>query len=215
MTRRASAPVSARSPETLVAIGYVMRAHGLRGEVRLKHLNTSSTILLGRESVILRKPDAPDDVRTIRILRSRPEKDAVLAVLEGVDTREAAEALAGHEICLPRGSFPEPKEDEWYIVDLVGLAARSEDGTALGEVVDVVQYPTIDCLRLRSADGVREVPMVEPYFLAADVGGGFVTLGPIGDLEIEEPKKPKIKGPRPAKPSGRKPAEPTDDGTQE
>jgi len=85
-----------------------------------------------------------------------------------------------------------------------------------------VQYPTIDCLRVRGHDGVREVPMVEPYFLAANVAGGFVTLGALDDLDVEEPKKAKREGPRPAKPSGRKPsgrepAEPTpaDDGTQE
>lgn len=215
MTRKPSAPVSARSPDALVAVGFVVRAHGLRGELRFKPLNPGSTILAGQKSVVLRKPgsELPEDARTVRIARSRPEKDAVLVVLEGVATREDAEALQGLEICVAREAFPKPAENEWYIVDLVGLAARREDGTPVGEVLDVVQYPTIDCLRVRSEDGVREVPMIEPYFLAADVVGGFVTLGSIDDLELEQPKAAKVKGPKPRKPTGQKPA--TDDGTQE
>jgi 16S rRNA processing protein RimM len=221
VTRKPIAPSSARAPDALVAVGYVRRAHGLRGEVRLKHLNSSSTLLLGCKSLVLRRPEQPEDARTIAVVRSRPEKDAVLAVLEGIATRNDAEALEGLEICVPREAFPAPAADEWYIVDLVGLRAQRPDGTALGEVLDVVQYPTIDCLRVRSADGVREVPMVEPYFLSADVAGGFVLLGPLDDLELEEPKKPKIKGPKPRKPTGQPPTDdegkpaPADDGTQE
>ena len=212
MTRKPTAPVSARDPDALVAVGYVMRAHGLRGELRLKHLNSNSTILLECKALVLRKPEQTAEARTIAVLRSRREKDDVLAFLEGVASRNDAEALVGLEICVPRAAFSEPAEGEWYIVDLVGLAAQRADGTALGEVLDVVQYPTIDCLRVRSSDGVREVPMVEPYLVGVDVKGGFVTLGELGDLELEEPKKPKVKGPRPRKPTGQAP---TDDGAQE
>ena len=223
MTRKPSAPISARTPGALVAVGFVERAHGLRGEVRLKPLNPGSTLLRKQKQIVLRKSgsELPADARVVAIMSARPEKDAVLAVLEGVTTREAAEALRGLEICVPREAFPQTDVDEWYIVDLVGLSARREDGTVIGEVLDVVQYPTIDCLRVRASDGVREVPMIEPYFLMADVAGGFVTLGAIDDLEVEAPKKPKVHGPRPRKPTGQEPSAQTpagtgaDDGTQE
>ncbi len=198
--------------EALVTVGVIARAHGLRGEVRCHPLNPGSTLLAAQRSLVLRAAGG-GPVRTLRVIRSRPERGAVLALLEGIDTREAAEALRGLEVCVPRSAFPEPRADEWYVVDLIGLAARTPEGTPLGDVVDVVQYPTIDCLRVRSADGIREVPMIEPYFLAADVAGGHVTLGTLEELEVEAPRAPRAKSSGASKPAARPAVD--DDGPRE
>jgi 16S rRNA processing protein RimM len=183
------------SGATLVVVGVVARSHGLRGEVRLQPLNPGSTLIASQRQLSLRAAaPATQDPRVVRVVRVRADKGAFLAVLEGVETREAADALRGLEVCVPRSAFPETRADEWYVIDLKGLSARGTNGEPLGEVVDVVQYPTIDCLCVKSADGVREVPMIEPYFLDADVAAGFVTLGTLEGLEIEAPRAP-----RPAK----------------
>jgi 16S rRNA processing protein RimM len=186
------------SDAALVAVGVVARSHGLRGEVRLQPLNPGSTLLASQRVLVLRTATSSESgPRSIRVTRIRAEKGAFLAVLEGVETREAADALRGLEVCVPRSAFPTTRADEWYVVDLKGLSARSAEGDPLGAVVDVVQYPTIDCLCVQSADGVREVPMIEPYFLDADVAAGFVTLGTLEGLEVEAPRRPRA--PRPAK----------------
>jgi 16S rRNA processing protein RimM len=109
--------------------------------------------------------------------------------LEGIDGREAAEGLRGVELAVPRAELPEPTEGEWYFVDLIGLRAVDARGEAVGEVIDVVSYPSIDCLVVRMADGIREVPVVEPWLVAIDVDGGRVTVGDIADFPIQREKR--------------------------
>jgi len=191
------------SESNIVVVGVVARAHGLRGEVRLQPLNPGSTLLASQRSIVLRSASQGDATsRAVRITRVRADKGAFLAVLEGIETREAADAIRGLEVCVPRSAFPATREDEWYVVDLKGLPARNAGGEILGEVIDVVQYPTIDCLCVRSADGVREVPMIEPYFLDADIAAGFVKLGTLEGLDVEAPRVPRVAKKSPAaKPS--------------
>jgi 16S rRNA processing protein RimM len=207
MRRTPSTPATTgttSSDATLVVVGVVARSHGLRGEVRLQPLNPGSTLLASQRQWTLRAATpATSEPRTVRVVRVRADKGAFLAVLEGIETREAADALRGLEVCVPRSAFPETRADEWYVIDLKGLSARDASGQRLGEVVDVVQYPTIDCLCVKSADGIREVPMIEPYFLDADVAAGFVTLGTLEGLEIEVPRAPRAPKKRPAAKSPR------------
>lgn len=168
-----------------VVLGYVARAHGVRGEVRLKLHNPESNTLADLEEVILRPRDggAP---RPWRVHRVRGTPQAPILTLEGVGDRAAAEALCGAEVTVPREVLPDTAEDEWYVVDLIGAQVRDEGGRVVGEVEDVISYPSIDCLRVRCPDGVREVPMVEPWLVAVDASLGEVHVGSLADVPLQE-----------------------------
>lgn len=58
----------------------------------------------------------------------------MLAKIDGVGDRNAADLLRGTELYVDRDRLPEPDEDEFYYADLIGLDAVSTDGTALGSV---------------------------------------------------------------------------------
>jgi ribosomal 30S subunit maturation factor RimM len=66
-------------------------------------------------------------------------------------------------------------------------------GAVLGEVVDVLSYPSIDCLLVRSADGDREVPMVEPWLVDVDLESGRVTVAQVEDIPVQPPPRRKRK----------------------
>ncbi len=174
-------------PERFIALGAIAKPHGVRGEVRVHRFNPDSALLEQQDTLYLKR--GPDDVRPIRVEAARAHGDAVLVKLAGVDTREAADALRGVELCVPRSALPELEQDEVYHADLVGLQARLENGEGVGEVVSVISYPAADCLLVRGPDGDREVPFLTPYVVEVDLAKRALVLAHLDDLEVRRPRR--------------------------
>jgi len=168
-------------PERLVPLGVVARPHGVSGELRVHRFNASSTLLLERDAVWLRRGE---DVREHRVESARLHSGFVLLRLRGVEGRDAADLLRGVEVCVPRDALPPPDPDEVYLADLVGLQARLADGSVAGEIVDVISYPSADCLLLRTGEGDREVPLLKPYVRDVDLTARTVIVEHLEDLEL-------------------------------
>jgi 16S rRNA processing protein RimM len=150
------------SKEQYVALAEVARPHGVRGELRLKVYNPDSDVLLSQRRVRLVTADG--EARLVRLKTARPVPGALLVKLEGVNDRDAAEALRGARFEVPRDALEEIEDDdEHYVVDLVGGAVLL--GTEeIGRVVDVTTYPTCDALVVKRPGGKPlEVPMQGAY----------------------------------------------------
>ena len=163
-----------------VALAVVARPHGVRGELRLKVHNPDSDLLEQQRRVRLVTADG--DVRTVRIKSTRKVPGALLVRLEGVNDRDAADALRGAQFEVPRESLEEIEdEDEHYVVDLVGANVMLA-GEELGVVVDVVSYPTCDALMVKRHRGKKlEVPLSSAY--VEDIADSVVQLHTIDGLE--------------------------------
>lgn len=170
------------APEDLVVLAVVTRPHGVRGELRAHLHNPDSTVLYERDTVLLRHRGG---VREVPLECRRGPKGALLIRLDGVEGREAADAMRGAELCVRRADLPPAGEAEWYVVDLVGLEARDAGGRVLGEVIEVIPYPTVDCLRVRGEGGIREVPLTDEFVPEVDVRGGFVVVARYDELPVE------------------------------
>src|SRR5690606_32607450 len=131
-----------------------------------------SELLLDRETVWLRREGEP--ARELPVRSARAHKGMVLLTFERVVGRDAAEALRGVEVCVPRADLPEPDEDEYYHVDLIGLRAVGPDGAPRGLISNVIPYPSVDCVVLESETERWELPIVAPYVGAIDLGAGTV-----------------------------------------
>jgi 16S rRNA processing protein RimM len=136
-------------PVTLAAIA---GAHGVTGEVRLK--------LFGEGVESLQRFRAfNDSALTLSKLRDDGKGGAVARFAEVTD-RNAAEALRGTLLTVPRSALPPLGEGEYYHADLLGLPAVSTDGTDLGEVIAVENYGAGDVLEIKRPTGKRfMVPM--------------------------------------------------------
>ena len=84
-----------------------------------------------------------------------------------------------------RNTLPPLAEDEFYLLDLEGLALE-RDGERVGEVARVLEYPASVCLEVRFPDGVREIPILEPWVQGIDVEAGVIELGPWDDLPVRD-----------------------------
>lgn len=172
-------------PDALVTLGVVVRAHGLRGELRIKPWNTESDLWPDLESVVLIAPDRSQ--RTYAVAASRGSADSPILLLEGVGSREAAEALRGSEVAVQRGAFPELDEDEVYLADLVGLEVF-EGERRIGVVDGIFEYPSVDCLRVDCEDGIRELPMLDQFVVGIDPDKRRIEAANVDELPVE-PKR--------------------------
>ncbi len=114
---------------------------------------------------------------------------AILARIEGVDDREAAEALAGTRLYVPRSALPAPDEDEFYHADLLGLQARSSAGEAIGTVTSVHAIGETDVLEIDRGKGLPSllIPFTRADVPEIDLAAGCVVV----ELPVEaEPGDP-------------------------
>jgi len=127
----------ASPPLSLLEVGRVVRAHGLRGEV-LVALVTDIESRLAPGSVL------SSDRGPLTVVSSRPHQDRHLVTFEGLFDRTGAEALAG--LVLRAEAVADP--EALWVHDLVGSVVREVGGTERGTVVEVQANPAHDLLVL-------------------------------------------------------------------
>jgi len=175
--------MSGVATEPLVPLGVVIGAHGVRGELRVKLHNPESETLDRRKSIVLREGERTTEHR---VTGRRRHQDLLLLTIDGCDDRDAAIALRGREVCVPRSHLPQLAPGEHYLIDLVGLRAQRPDGQSIGDVESVIPYPTADALCIRTERGTLEVPVLAPYFVEARVAEGVVVLDHLEDFTVDE-----------------------------
>ena len=170
------------SPDDWIPLAEVARPHGVRGEVRLKLFNKDSDVLLDRDEVLVRLPDGEE--HEVSIDRARRADDAILMKLYSIDDRDRADELRGALVCVKRGEFPALEEGEFYVCDAKGARVVCE-GRPLGTVKDVHNYPTVDVLVVKAADGGKdwEVPLIDVFVDSLDVAAGLIALKTLDGLE--------------------------------
>ena len=136
------------SPPALVLVGRVAGSFGVRGEVRISAYTEQPDALL-RFKKLLNKDGAP----ALTLLSGRVAKDGVIARTAEITVKEAADALRGLELYVPRQALPEPDEDEFYLTDLIGLSSVTPEGETLGKVKGVHNFGAGDILEIEPGTG--------------------------------------------------------------
>ena len=158
--------------ERLILVGRVAGAFGVRGEVRITAFTAEPDALLRYRD--LRRADGTS---ALTLLSGRPQKGALIARAKEVATREDAEALRGLELYVPRAALPAPAEDEFYVTDLIDLAATAPDGTPLGRVKDVQNFGAGDLLEIEPPEGPTWwLAFTEATVPAVDIAAGRIVV---------------------------------------
>jgi 16S rRNA processing protein RimM len=185
-------------PNAWVPLAEIARPHGVHGELRLKVFNEDSDLLLGVDEVLVRL--AGGEEHEVSVISARRAQGGLLMKLHSVEDRDRAEQLRGAFVCIRRRDFPPVEHGEFYTVDIVGGEARL-GGKRFGEVTDIVSYPTVQALVVRSDDGpIWEVPLTATYIESLDSASRSVELKSLDDLEPLPAKKPKVRKPRRGRP---------------
>jgi 16S rRNA processing protein RimM len=157
-----------------VEIGVVARAHGVRGWVRVRLADPASESLSAVTEVALGDPG-----RRARLLEAEADAAGYRVRLEGIEDRDAAEALRGTPILVARGALPEPGAEEIYVADLIGCVVVDAEGRELGQVQAVHNWGAQELLAVALPDGQEAlVPMVEGIVTEVDVEGRRIVCDP-------------------------------------
>ena len=165
-----------------VAVGRIVRAHGLRGEVVVQPASTGSDVLFLVESVLV---DHGGKRNRVPIVNTRMQGKAQVLLLEGVKDRTAAEKLVGAQLWLEYDELPAPEEGEYYVDDLIGLEVFSPAGERLGEVVDFEDGGPQSWLVVETAKGRALVPFTEPMVKVDEESERVILDAPEGLLDPE------------------------------
>ncbi|MDB5446999.1 MAG: rimM [Phenylobacterium sp.] len=135
--------------DTLILVARVAGAFGIKGEVRLTAY-TAEPMTLFEYRDLKREDGSPG----LTLTSARPAKGGVVARAREVETREQAEALRGLELYISRAALPAPDdEDEFYLVDLIGLSVVTPEGEPLGVVRTVQDFGAGDLIEVQPPQG--------------------------------------------------------------
>ena len=161
---------TARDDE-LVTLGHVAGAHGIQGWVKIHSLTEP------REAIFEYQPWLLGTSRErVRVRQGKQHGNRLIALLEGTESREQAEALVNQPIAVFRDQLPELPQGEYYWTDLIGLDVRLEDGRRLGTIDNMLATGANDVMVVRG-ERERLIPFVAgQYVKEVDLAGGCVTV---------------------------------------
>jgi 16S rRNA processing protein RimM len=147
-------------PEDALEVGIVVGAWGIKGWLKVQPYAADPQALFATKRWFLKPPAGPTGLRPggqalpalLRIVQAKDHGDGLVAQAQEIPDRSAAEALRGARIFVSRQSFPTAGADEYYWVDLIGLAVFNRQGEALGSVVGLLDTGPHSVLRIAPPD---------------------------------------------------------------
>lgn len=162
--------------DSLVVMGRISAPYAIRGWVKIQTHTEYLDSLLDYE---VWQVGRQGRWRAYRLLDGKVHGQYLLAHLEGVDDRDAAEALMGLDIAVAREDMPEAEEGEYYWDDLIGLEVVNSEGALLGRVTGLLETGAHDVLQVQGegeGEGERLIPFVDAFVREVDLEAGRILV---------------------------------------
>lgn len=173
------------APEAMVQVGFVFRAHGMEGELKVNPEHTDDparfeeldTVYLGRSPRAVTR----HEIASVRYQETKRGTTVILGLAD-VASRSDAEAVMKQKVFADEADL-ELADDEIFIHDLVGLSVVTEAGETLGTVANYTEMPAQDVFVVhRPEAGEAMIPAVEDFIVDIDLDGGRLVVRPIEGL---------------------------------
>lgn len=163
-----------------VCVARIGAAHGIRGEVKLWTFTDDPLALADYNPL-----ETQDGARTFEIEIVRAVKDHLIARIAGVGDRGAVQALTNLELYVPRDRLPPIEHGAYYHHDLIGLAAETKDGKALGTVLAIHNFGAGDVIEIGPREGgdTMMLRFTDDVVPEVDLDRKRVVVVPPGEIE--------------------------------
>ncbi|KPP89674.1 MAG: 16S rRNA processing protein RimM [Rhodobacteraceae bacterium HLUCCA08] len=166
-------------PDNRILLGQIAGAFGVHGDVRLK------SFCAAPEAIVDYTPLTREDgTEVATIVLTGQAKGALVVRMDGVATKEQADALRGVGLYAPRDRLPQLGDDEFYHADLIGLEVVDTGGAVLGRIKAVQNNGADDLLEVHGP-GLKTsalVPFTRAVVPTVDLSAGRVIVDPPGGL---------------------------------
>ncbi len=167
-----------------ICIGVFVGPHGVRGQARLRSLTQDPAAFFSYGTLTNKTGE-----HSFQIKKEGKSKDCFIVSVQGVNDRNAAEKLKKTELFVDRAILPLPQEDEYYLADLIGLEARTEEGP-IGTIEKTHDYGAGIFLEIKPPQAKSfMLPFKDAFVPTVDTEKGFVIIILPEDWTKEE-KKP-------------------------
>jgi len=174
----------AELPFDAIEVGRITDAWGVKGWFKVQPHSAAPEALFSAKRWYLQPAERGAKTFTGTVLlpirQAKDHSDTVVAWAQGIDDRDAAEALRGARVFVPRSSFPSTTEDEYYWVDLIGLAVVNREGVALGTVRELLSTgPQTVLVLAYEQDGKaqeRMIPFVSAFIDKVELAEKRITV---------------------------------------
>jgi len=175
-------------PADAIEVGRIADAWGIKGWFKVLPHSASPEALFSTKRWYLLPPERPmkaampwSGALLLKIKEAKDHSDSVVATSLDIVDRNAAEALRGARVFVPRSSFPTAGQDEYYWVDLIGLDVFNREGESMGQVKELQSTGPQTVLVLTYTDAEakeaeRMIPFVAAFIDAVDLPGRRITV---------------------------------------
>lgn len=165
-----------------VAIGYIRRAHGIKGRVLVESLTDNPSRFETLSDVYV---EIGGTRRPFRLENCSAASNGWLVKFEGVDDRNEAESLKGGYLQIETGDLPELEEGSYHVIDLTGVEVYTTTGELLGTLIEVLKYPANDIWIVEGDRGRLMLPAIRDVIKKVDIPGKRVEVELLDGLEFE------------------------------
>ncbi len=152
-------------------VGRILDAWGIKGGLKIQAYSADADALFSAKRWYLKATGPKPGQLQLAVRSVREQGEGIVAMADGVDDRNAAEALRGHEIHIPRSDFPRTPDGEYYWIDLIGLDVVNRESQPLGRVIGLIDTGPHCVLRIlppgvvepAKPDQERLIPFVEAF----------------------------------------------------
>ena len=164
-------------------LGYVIKPHGLNGELQILLDVDSPEEYSQLESVFVLQGQqlVPFFIESIAVRGNK-----AIVAMEEIESVDDAKALKGSKLFLPLAALPELPDDEYYYHDLVGFVLRQSEGEIIGEIQSVLDAGAQDLLQVKHTTGKEVlVPLTDELIVKVDKAGKMLVMNlPEGLIEV-------------------------------
>jgi len=168
---------------TDIYLGRIVKAFGIRGELKFYPSDDFWQSVLDSKHLILRSPAEDDvDTRPAVLETWRPHGSGFVVELDGVKDRDDAEAAVGSELFIADDQIDVDMPDEPLPFQLLGITAKTESGEVLGEISAILQSKAHDIYEITGASGSFMVPAVPEFIISVDMADHTMIIRPVPGL---------------------------------
>ncbi len=168
------------SDENLIAVGRITGTHGIRGQLKLLSYSGNFDTLQNADNTTLRFSDG--SIQILPVKSFSVHGNFFLLSFESFDNINQVTNFVGSEVCLYRSQFPETDKDEYYWCDLIGLSVRTESGTNLGVLTEIMETGANDIYIVQGTDRQYMIPAIASVIASIDLDDGVMTVTPLDGL---------------------------------